>query len=248
MNDPPKPDSEASLKTFLGREVRHAKYGVGVVTECCDGAKGYVLRVRFSDASREFAYPEAFRMGFLTAVRGGGNASEPSAADPRGGRSEKLPTEAENRRGTRFFLVDHGAFYGKEILHGILFVPKSDPVLSTAVREIRAGDVFFQISPMGLSAVGKAIRPCRATPYPAWRYAEASVGAKGYAVDLQSVLLAAPLAPSKPLSGYLTRVDPNVAERLIGRIAESTPSVSDFLRSGAGETRRITQEFHKEIP
>lgn len=121
----------------------------------------------------------------------------------------------------RYYLVNHGRYYAKEILFGCVFVPKTDAEEAERMREIRVGDVIFHGSGSGISAVGVAVRRSRVVPYPAWRYAEGAPGARGEWLDTRDRLLAVPFPFRFSLGEYLTFVSNEKAEEWLSALARS---------------------------
>ncbi len=129
----------------------------------------------------------------------------------------------------KWFLVNHGSFYGNEILHGCVFVPRKHEDDAERMRGVCKGDVFFHVSKAGISAVGVAMRPCRILPFPAWRICESELGDRGYLADLQCLLLGNSVASPFPKRRYLTELSEEEGERLAEKIEERNPLVSAFL-------------------
>lgn len=137
--------------------------------------------------------------------------------------------KAENSQKTRFFIVNHGRYYAKEILFGGVFVPKDQASEAELIREIRAGDVIFHASERGVAAVGRASHPCRVLPYPAWRYDEGLVGDRGYWLDTQDLLLKEPIKTDLSSERYLISVNDAQSKEIFSKIFKQIPCIEKFF-------------------
>ena len=135
----------------------------------------------------------------------------------------------EKRKDTRFFLVDHGRYYAKEILNGCAFVPNDQAADAERMRQIRVGDVIFHAFEHGIAAVGRAKRPCRVLPYPAWRYADGLVGERGYWLDTNDLLLKDPIETDLSSERYLISLTETQAEKIISEILKRNPAIAKFF-------------------
>ena len=141
-----------------------------------------------------------------------------------------MSEQTENNIGTlRRFLVRCGRYYAKEVLHAAVFVPKADEKASALMREVRAGDAFFLASQAGVGAVGVAVRPCRVSPFPAWRYAECTPGERGYTAELRLILLPEPVPVGR--GPYLRELTEAEAEALREAIARVLPDGGEIGRN-----------------
>ena len=135
----------------------------------------------------------------------------------------------EEQINPRFFLVNHGRYYAKEILFGGAFVPKDQVAEAELMCKIRTGDVIFHASRRGIAAVGWASRPCRVLPYPAWRYADGLVGDRGYWLDTKDLLLKEPIETGLPSDQYLILLSDTQAKEILSQIFDQIPRLKEFF-------------------
>lgn len=135
----------------------------------------------------------------------------------------------EEQRNARFFLVDHGRYYAKEILFGCAFVPKDRLDDAELMCQIKAGDVIFHAFEKGIAAVGHAKRPCRVLPYPAWRYADGLIGDRGYWLDTEDFLLKDPIETDLMSKRYLISLADSQAEKIFSEILKRNPEITKFF-------------------
>ena len=127
----------------------------------------------------------------------------------------------------KWFLADHGEFYGKEILNGFVFVPDRDSAGQNAMETVASGDLFLHLSPSGISAIGRANSAPHRVPVPFWRRRKSKLGERGYAVEVQIFLLPVSIPFSKAENTCLTALSKAQFEAIFQQISECVPDLAN---------------------
>lgn len=135
-------------------------------------------------------------------------------------------TEDKQSAAPQCFLIDHGEFYGKEILHGLVFVSDRQSAERKLIRSVRPGDLFFHRSARGVSAVGRARSFVYRAPFPHWRRREAGAGEMGFFVEVEPLLLPEPIAVQKSEPALLLLLKREDAARFLRQIPALLPGGS----------------------
>ena len=132
----------------------------------------------------------------------------------------------EKTTAPKCFLVNHGAFYGREITNGMIFVPGRDEKANELIATVHPGDLFFHLSPSGISALGRATSMPLCVPFPSWRSRESRPGERGIAVQTEVFLLPMPVPVKQAELPYLTALSGAQAKSLFAKISEHLPGIA----------------------
>ena len=139
--------------------------------------------------------------------------------------NEKIIALQAKANAPKYFLVDHGVFYGKEITNGIVFAFGREDEERKQIQTAVPGDLFFHLSPSGISAIGKAITAAYRAPIPFWRRREGGLGDLGYLIEIETFLLPVCVPFSHSGVPEISALSKEQAEALFTRILKHTPEI-----------------------
>ncbi len=107
------------------------------------------------------------------------------------------------------------------------------------IRTIAPGDLFFHLSPSGISAIGKAVLIDRYAPAPFWRRREEKIGERGYTVKIEVFLLSKSVPLPNSGMPYISALSKGQAEALFARILANAPDLAhaEWIKAAFGKVK-----------